>query len=107
MSIHHAVAGEPIDISSSAAEATKDQTTTLIKTSRLEVLRLMLPAGKRIDSHAVPGEITIQCLEGTVELEAHGRPQLLTPGTLLYLAGGDQHALRAIEDGTLLITILL
>jgi hypothetical protein len=31
----------------------------------------------------------------------------LTAGKLLYLSGSDEHALRAVEDSSLLVTILL
>jgi quercetin dioxygenase-like cupin family protein len=107
MALPHARPGELIDASPLGARLAQGQTATLLKTARLEVIRLVLPAGKRIDSHSVPGELTLHCLEGAVEIEARGRPQVLTPGALLYLAGGDEHALRAIEESTVLVTIVL
>ena len=38
----------------------------LFKTEELEVIRLVLAAGKSLPPHKVPGEITIQCLEGRI-----------------------------------------
>ena len=70
-------------------------------------MRRLFQAGKQIDPHAVPGEITVQCLEGKSVFTARGKDNELTPGRMLYLAGGDEHALRAVEDASLLVTILL
>lgn len=107
MAIPHAAPGEVIDISPLGPRLPPSQTATLVKTATLEVLRLVLPAGKRIEPHSVPGEVTVQCLEGAVEFEVRGQQRVLTPGTLLYLAGGDEHAVRAVENSTLLVTIVL
>jgi quercetin dioxygenase-like cupin family protein len=107
MAIHHVQPGELVDVSPLGAKLNQAQTETLVKTADLEVLRLALPAGKEILPHAVPGEITMQCLEGCVTFRARGSEQTLTPGTFLYLAGGDEHALRAIDDASVLVTILL
>jgi quercetin dioxygenase-like cupin family protein len=73
----------------------------------LELIRLVLPAGKEIPSHKAPGEITVQCLEGRVEFTCHGKVQSLTPGVLLYLAAGEPHALKAVEASSVLVTLLL
>lgn len=107
MAIPHAQPGDVIDISPLGKKLPQTQTSTLVKTDSLEVLRLVLPAGKVIDPHSVPGEITVQCLEGKAVFTARGKDQELTPGQMLYLAGGDEHALRAVEDASLLVTILL
>jgi len=84
-----------------------NKTATVIKTPRLEVIRLVLPAGKRIPPHAVSGEVVVQCLSGKVDFEGRGKQQILEPGSLLHLEGGDLHALEAMEDATVLVTILL
>ncbi|HPU90541.1 MAG TPA: NTP transferase domain-containing protein, partial [Spirochaetota bacterium] len=42
------------------------KTITLAKTADLELIRLVLPVGKELPTHKVPGEITVQCLEGRV-----------------------------------------
>jgi len=107
MAIPHAEPGEVIDISPLGEELPETHTSTLVKTNSLEVLRLVLPAGRQIDPHAVPGEITVQCLEGKAVFSALGKDQELTPGQMLYLAGGEQHAVRAVEQASLLVTILL
>ena len=79
-----------------------------MKTDRLEVIRLVVPAGKDIPPHQVAGEITVQCLEGRVAFTAGGATRELAGGQMLYLAGNEPHSLRGIEDApSVLVTILL
>ena len=107
MALRHAKPAEIIDIQPLGKHLAQSQTTTLIKTDKLEVIRLVVAAGKEIAQHEVPGEITLQCVEGTVELTARGTSRTLSAGQLLYLAGGDAHALRGVSDSSLLLTIML
>jgi quercetin dioxygenase-like cupin family protein len=67
----------------------------------------VLPAGKAISEHQVNGEITVQCLEGHVEFTSNGVTRSLSAGELVYLAGASKHSLRAVENSSLLLTILL
>ncbi len=107
MAISHAKPMELIDITPLGAGLQSAQTTTLIKTDALEVIRLVVPAGKEIAQHDVPGEITVQCLEGRIAFRAGGTERELTAGRLIYLEGSMEHSLRAVEDSSLLLTILL
>ena len=106
MSIQHAKPGDVIQLPLGAALGSS-KTTTLVKTAVLELIRLVLPAGKEIPTHKAPGEITVQCLEGRVAFTAEGTTQELATGQMLYLAAGEPHAVKAIEDASLLVTILL
>jgi len=106
MAIHHAKSGEVVALPLGAALATAE-TSALVKTSQIEVLRLIVPAGKEIPMHKAPGPITVQCLEGRVFFTAHGATQELGPGALLYLETGEPHALKGIEDSSVLVTIVL
>ncbi len=106
MSIPHAKPGQVVHLPLGAAlQAAK--TTTLVKTSELEVIRLAIPAGKEIPTHKAPGPITVQCLEGRVSFTAQGTSQELVAGTFLHLPAAEPHALTAIDDSSLLVTILL
>lgn len=62
---------------------------------------------KEIPTHQVAGEITVRCLEGQVAFTAGESTRDLEAGQLLLLAGNAPHALRGIEDASLLVTILL
>ena len=107
MAIPHAKPGVVIDVRPLGAAIANNSTATLVKTDTLEVIRLVMPAGKDIPRHNVPGEITVQCLEGSVEFHIGEVKRELTAGTLLYLRGADEHWLRANEDSSLLVTIIL
>jgi quercetin dioxygenase-like cupin family protein len=83
------------------------RTMTLVKTKQLELIRLVLPAGKEIAEHQVAGEITVQCLEGRVEFTSNEVTRSLSAGELVYLEGASKHSLRALENSSLLLTIPL
>lgn len=107
MALPHAQPMEVIDIGPLGAKLKTAQTATLVKTDDLELIRLILSEGKEIKRHNVPGEITIQCLEGRIAFSTRQSECELTAGKMLYLHGSEDHALRAIKDSSLLVTILL
>jgi quercetin dioxygenase-like cupin family protein len=106
MTVAHAAPGEVIDTLPAGATP-PDLATTLIRTSRVQVVRLVLPPGRGIPQHRAAGEITVHCLAGRVALTALGRTQELAAGQLLLLPGGAEHSLRALEDAVVLVTVLL
>ncbi len=106
MAIPHAEPNQVVSVGPLGPVLAATKTSTLIKTDRMQVIRLVVPAGKEIPAHDAPGEITVQCVEGRVAFRASGRTQELGPGELIYLTAGETHALRGIEDSSLLVTIL-
>jgi len=96
-----------MDVRPLGAGLRQSDSATLIRTDHLEVFRYVLPAGKVIQEHEAAGLMIIQCLEGSVEFEAQGRVQELVAGSMLYLPDREPHALKAREDSSLLVTILL
>ena len=107
MALHHAEQGEVIDVRPYGGAITGAQSIALFKSAQLEVMRLVFPAGHRMPSHQVAGEITIQCLEGMVEVEVAGTVTALPAGHLLFVEGGVAHALRAIQAASVLVTVVL
>ena len=81
-------------------------TRTLVKTEAVTLVRMVVPAGKDIPTHAAKGELIVQCLEGKIAFTACGRTHDLEAGHLLYLPAGEPHSLRGIEDGSLLLTVV-
>jgi quercetin dioxygenase-like cupin family protein len=79
---------------------------TLMKSAGLELIRLVIPAGKEIPPHRAPGEITVQCLEGHVAFEHDGHAIDLHAGDLLHLCPQESHALKGIADSSVLVTRL-
>ena len=107
MAIPHAKSGDVIDVRPLGTAIAQAKTHTLVKTERLEVIRLVVPGGKDIPTHQVPGEITVQCLEGRIAFTAGGTARELTAGQMLHLSGAEPHALHGVEDASVLVTILL
>jgi quercetin dioxygenase-like cupin family protein len=104
MALHHVVPGEKVHLASRASAA-ETRTAALVKTGSFEAAQLVLSAGESIAPHSVPGYATIQCLDGKVTLETD-EPIELRSGDWLYLDRGQEHSLRAVEDTSLLLTIL-
>ena len=107
MSISHANPGEVIDVRPLGAALPTTTTRTLFKTEKLEVVRLVMVAGKELAEHQAPGEIIVQCLEGKIAFTTLGKTQELSPGQLLYLGVRQPHSVKCIEDASFLLTILL
>ncbi len=107
MAIHHALSGELINIRPLGRSITNTRTTMRYKTRHLEVFRLVLLAGKEMPEHAVAGELTVQCLEGSVDFSIGTTRDVMRAGDLKFLAGSVPHSLRAIEDVSVLGTLLL
>lgn len=107
MAIAHAHPGEVVSVCPLGERLAQGVTTALVKTGRLEVLRLVMPRGKHIRRHRVAGEVILQCLEGRVKVDLEGRSVELAAGDLVYLDGQRPHDLQAVLDSSVLVTILL
>ncbi|MGH7170163.1 MAG: cupin domain-containing protein [Gemmataceae bacterium] len=107
MAVPHAQSGEIVSVRPLGAGLAQAKTTTLIKTNTLEAIRLVLPRGKHIPRHEAPGEVTIQCLEGRIRMDLNGRVVELAAGDLMYLNDRVPHDVQALEDSTVLATLLL
>jgi nucleotide-binding universal stress UspA family protein/quercetin dioxygenase-like cupin family protein len=102
-----AKAGEVVDVRPLGSGLASAQTKALAQSGRLEVIRLVVPAGEEIDEPKVKGETAVQCLEGRVACTALGKTQDLEAGRLLCLPGGEPYTLRGIEGASLLVTTFL
>jgi len=107
MAIRHAAPGELIDIRPLGMMLSQTTSTTLVRADHLEVFRFVLTAGQSTPEHKASGAIIIQCLEGLVEFKAHEVIQTMRIGTMVYLSDAEPHSVKAIENSSLLVTILL
>jgi quercetin dioxygenase-like cupin family protein len=107
MAIRHARPGQIVHLLASDGTLPTLQSFALFKSEQLELLRLAIPRGKGLPSHRVAGEITMQVLEGRVEIEVGGIPQILGAGQLMHLEGDVEHSLKGIDDASVLVTIVL
>tara|TARA_R110002111_G_scaffold262613_1_gene339539 strand:- start:153968 stop:154300 length:333 start_codon:yes stop_codon:yes gene_type:complete len=107
MAIPHAQPGTVVDIRPLASNLVETKTHTLAKTDKLEIIRLVLKAGKEIATHSTSAPITVQCLEGKVIFSTLGNALEMRAGDLLFLNGGEPHSVNAVENSSMLLTILL
>lgn len=107
MAIPHALPGQVVDVHPLGARLSAQKTNAVFKSDDLEVIRLVLQAGKSLPPHKVSGEITIHCLEGAMSVSAEGADHALRAGQLLYLGRNVVHSVVALEDTSALVTIAL
>jgi quercetin dioxygenase-like cupin family protein len=79
---------------------------TLVKTAGIELIRLVIPAGKEIPPHRVPVELTVQCIEGHVSFRHAGAAIELHPGEMMHLCPNEIHSLKGMSDSSVLVTRL-
>lgn len=104
MALKHAEPGQPVNLSTAGEGAHR---AALVKSDEFEAIVLRLAAGETLPSHQVSGSLTLQCLAGSADLEVGGVNHRLEERSWVFLEGGAQHGLRAVEDCELLLTIVL
>jgi quercetin dioxygenase-like cupin family protein len=107
MAIAHLASGEVTNLSPLGNRLNNTPTKAFFKDEHLEVIRMILPAGKHVPTHAVEGPITVQCLEGEVRFRMGETEKTLRPADFIYLSADTPHELFALQDSSLLVTIVL
>lgn len=107
MAISHALSGQPIEVAPFGKSLPEQRTVALFKSDQLEVIRLVLAAGKSMPTHKVSGECTIHCLEGSLDVRVNGSNTVLTAGQLMFLLGDVPHSVTAREPASALVTLVL
>ncbi|WP_433706594.1 cupin domain-containing protein [Paraburkholderia sacchari] len=107
MAMPRVTQGELIDVRPLGDALRDSKSVTLMRSDHLEVVRLVLAAGKHIPEHRAPGEITVQCLEGVVKFGTGVGAQLMRSGDMLFLLAGEPHWLEAVENASVLVTLYL
>lgn len=107
MATEYARSGDVVDVLPADSGSADARSIALVHEDRLEVMRLMLPAGKHMPEHLTFGPITMHCLAGSVDIVAGGARRRLSNGQLMYLEAGVPHAVQAIEAACLLVTMVL
>lgn len=79
---------------------------TLVKEGPLRVTLVALKAGVSLQQHQVAGPSSIQALTGMARLETPAGTTVLPTGALMVLDAGMTHKVTAMEDCTLLVSIV-
>lgn len=106
MALPRAAAGDLIDLQPYGENLPAMPSTALFKSGWLEVMRMVLPAGRSVPQHHVAEEFTVQCLEGEVEFQVGETLTLLQPHQLLCMAPNTPYAMRALSHASLLLTFV-
>lgn len=107
MAMPHASPCEVIDVRPLAGLLSSAKTSAIFKSRDLELIRLVLRAGQSLPPHKVPGDITVHCLEGRLEISSGGWKSTLSAGEIIFLTGDTEHAVLALADSNSLVTIAL
>lgn len=107
MALPHAHHLDVINVAPLGDRLAGSVSTSLIKTDRIQLLHMVLPAHHDQPQHHVDDECTIHCLEGEVEVVMGAGTRRLGPGNVMVLPARQQHGLRARTDCAVLVTLIL
>lgn len=107
MALAHAQLLDVIPIHPLGEALSQTPSHSLLKTERLQLMRVVLVAGETMPPHHIEGEVCIQCIEGRVTVQAPSRNCALVPGELVVLPPGEPHSVLAEDSSSLLVTMLI
>jgi quercetin dioxygenase-like cupin family protein len=96
--------GEVVNVRPLGSELTTAQVAPLMRTSDLEVFRVVVPSGTTVPTHEYSREVIVHCLEGRARLVSPGQVHELRAGQLLYYSSDEPFSVLGLEDASLLIT---
>lgn len=106
MALHHAGAGEIVDLRPLGQDLRHAKTSAMVKTEIFEVIRLIIHAGANVPTHEVSGTIMLHCLEGRIVLGLDDTSLEMSAGQWVYLDRGVRHSVEGVEESSLLLTIV-
>lgn len=107
MALTHSRPFEVIDLRPLGGGLQQAVSTSLIKSDGLQLMRVVLRAGQGLPMHQVAGEITIHCIEGLASVDTPEHRCELPAGHGVLLPAAAPHAVNALQDSTLLVTVCL
>jgi quercetin dioxygenase-like cupin family protein len=93
-----------------ASEQTKPWQTghtarTLFKKADFRMVLISMEKGSSLKEHHADGTITVQVLKGAIHFTTQGETHRLQTHGVIALAASIKHAVEALEDSALLLTI--
>ena len=79
---------------------------TLIDKKTGTVTLFAFAQGQGLSEHEAPFDALVQILDGEVEIEISGKPFCLTSGEIIVMPANEPHALKAIKDFKMLLTMI-
>jgi quercetin dioxygenase-like cupin family protein len=81
--------------------------TLLVEHDNLRIVQFAIPAGSGIPRYEAHGIIILHCLAGRLSVTAMDQSRVLRSGQLLHLAVREAFSVGALEDASLLATIII
>ncbi|MES2978247.1 MAG: cupin domain-containing protein [Pseudomonadota bacterium] len=107
MALPHAQPLDVIDVRPLADRLLETKSHSLLKTDKLQLMRVVLQQGEGMPPHHVEAEVVIECIEGRVTVTCPDRDCVLEAGQLVVLPPGEPHSFKGEENSSLLVTLLL
>jgi len=79
---------------------------TLIEKKTGTVTLFAFGKGQGLSEHTAPFDALVQVLDGEVEIKISGQPFRLTAGEIIVMPANEPHALKAINDFKMLLTMI-
>lgn len=79
---------------------------TVIQTHNLRVSRLTFFRGQRLAPHSTSRQAVVQILSGRCEFSLGEQVSQLEAGDLVWMPSGQPHAVRAVEDFSMLLALV-
>jgi quercetin dioxygenase-like cupin family protein len=79
----------------------------LIHRGPLRLLLFTFEAGGGLPEHRAPGHVVIHCLRGALHVEAGAAQHRLGPGEVLVLDPSVPHAVQAVAESDMLLTVCM
>jgi quercetin dioxygenase-like cupin family protein len=79
---------------------------TLVKQGGMSLVLTHLHSGGTLQEHGAPGAATVQVLDGLVRVQIGDESLEAPAGRLVAFDAGVRHSVEALEDSTLLLTLV-
>lgn len=89
------------------SENRKHRQETLYRHGLLTIALFIFDQGASLPQHVAEGIVTVHVLQGRLKMAAEGKDHDLSAGSLLVLAPGVRHDVRALEPSRMLLTVCL
>lgn len=106
MALEHVAPCEVANLMTFGTQEREGAMNALVKTGDFEAIVMHLSPSQTIPSHSVDGPLTVQCLNGAVDFSVEGDSRIMRAGDWMFLPGGTAHAVAALEESRVLVTIL-
>ncbi len=106
MALPHARPLDVIDLEPGDSPSDPGVSRSILKTDRVQLLRLVLSANQDIPEHTMPGEILVQCLSGEVDLLTRDQWSRLVAGQIVVVPAGTAYKMQAHRDSVMIMTVV-